>query len=89
MIASCWHPPREYGSRGAPLVGLGAKPQKGDDLMDKGYLESQYKLYMSCFKTAINEDEQWAMRKNMARIEALAMQEFGFGYADSLKQLTE
>lgn len=52
--------------------------------MDKNYIEEQYRLAVLDYKTAKNEDEQWNARKTMARLEQIAMQEFGFEYADSL-----
>lgn len=53
----------------------------------KKYIEEQYHLAVLDFKTAKNEDEQWQARKTMARLEQIAMQEYGFEYADSLKFL--
>lgn len=52
--------------------------------MSKEYIEEQYKLAILDFKTAKNEDEQWNARKTMARLEQIAMQEYGFEYADFL-----
>lgn len=57
--------------------------------MDKDFIEKQYKLAYLCYKTAKSEDEQWEERRNMARLEAIAMQEFGFEYADTLKSLLD
>ena len=54
--------------------------------MDKKYIEEQYHLAMLDFITAKNEDEQWEARKTMARLEQIAMQEYGFEYADELSQ---
>lgn len=54
--------------------------------MDKKYIEEQYHLAMLDFFTAKNEDEQWEARKTMARLEQIAMQEYGFNYADELNQ---
>ena len=54
--------------------------------MDKKYIEEQYHLAMLDFFTAKNEDEQWEARKTMARLEQIAMQEYGFEYADELSQ---
>lgn len=55
--------------------------------MSKEYIEEQYKLAVSDFKTAKNEDEQWSARKAMAKLEQIAVQMFGFEYADSLHVL--
>lgn len=55
--------------------------------MDKNYIENQYRLAWLDFKTAHTEDEQWTARKQMAKLEALASELFGFEYADSLQTL--
>lgn len=54
------------------------------NLITKEYIEREYHLAMLDFKTAKNEDEQWEARKTMARLEQIAMQEFGMEYADEL-----
>ena len=54
--------------------------------MDKKYIKQQYHLAMLDFITAKNEDERWEARKTMARLEQIAMQEYGFEYADELSQ---
>ena len=54
--------------------------------MDKKYIEKQYHLAVLDFKTSRNESEQWEARKNMARLEQIAMQEYGFAYADKLHE---
>lgn len=56
-------------------------------LIEKSYIEREYRLAFLDFKTAKNKDEQWNARKTMARLEQIAMQEFGFDYADTLQQL--
>lgn len=56
-------------------------------LIEKSYIEREYRLAFLEFKTAKNEDEQWNARKAMARLEQIAMQEYGFEYADQLKEL--
>lgn len=57
--------------------------------MDKTYIEEQYKLAMSDFKIARDEDQQWEARKTMARLEQIAEQVYGIDYADQLAQLKE
>ena len=57
--------------------------------MEKSYLEEQYRLAVSDFKVARNEDEQWEARKTMARLEQIAEQAYGADYADQLAQLKE
>ena len=54
--------------------------------MDKKYIEDQYHLAVLDFKTARNENEQWEARKVMARLEKIAMQEYGFAYVDQLHE---
>lgn len=54
--------------------------------MNKKYIEDQYRLAVLDFKTARNENEQWEARKTMARLEQIAMQEYGFAYADQLHE---
>lgn len=54
--------------------------------MDKKYIEDQYHLAVLDYKIARNEDEQWEARKTMARLERIAMQEYGFAYADVLHE---
>lgn len=49
------------------------------------YLREQYRLAMLDFKCAANEDEQWAARKAMAKVERTAAELYGFDFADSLK----
>ena len=56
-------------------------------LIEKSYIEREYRLAFLEFKTAKNEDEQWNARKSMAKLEQIAMQEFGFEYADQLQEL--
>lgn len=52
----------------------------------KEYIENQYHQAVLEFKTAKSEDEQWQARNTMARLEQIAMQEFGFQYADELHE---
>lgn len=54
------------------------------ELVSKEYLEREYHLALIGFKTAHNEDEQWKARKIMARLEQIAMREYGFEYSDEL-----
>lgn len=57
------------------------------NLISKQYIEKEYKQAVLEFKCAHTEDDQWDARKTMARLEQIAMQEFGFEYADSLQAL--
>jgi hypothetical protein len=54
------------------------------ELILKEYIEREYHLAVLDFKTAHNEDDQWKARKTMARLEQIAMQEYGFEYSDGL-----
>lgn len=56
--------------------------------MDKLYIEREYKQAVSDFKCSHTEDEQWKCRATMARLQNIAMQLFGFEYADSLAELS-
>lgn len=55
--------------------------------MDKSYIEKEYRLAAEKFKLAAtvpDDDKQWEARREMARLEAIASQCYGFDYADSL-----
>lgn len=55
--------------------------------MDKSYIEKEYKLAAEKFKLAAtvpDDNKQWEARREMARLEAIASQCYGFDYADSL-----
>lgn len=52
--------------------------------VSKQYIETQYHLAVLDFRTAKNDTEQWVARKTMARLEAIAMQAYGYDYADQL-----
>lgn len=58
-------------------------------VLEKDYIEREYRTAVLDFKTAKSEDEQWSARRNMARLEALAAEMHGFDYADSLKVLMD
>ena len=51
--------------------------------MSREYILNRYKLAMQDFQLARNEDEQWTARKEMARLERLASELYGFDFADS------
>lgn len=57
-------------------------------VMDKSYIEREYRQAILEFRCSNTEDVQWKMRMIMARLEKIAMEEFGFEYADSLKKLS-
>ena len=54
------------------------------EYVEKQYIEEQYYLAVLDFQTARNEEAKWKARKNMARLQQLAAQVYGFGYADKL-----
>lgn len=55
-------------------------------MAEKQYIESQYNLAMLDFRAAGTEDAQWEARKQMADLERLAAELFGFQYADELHE---
>lgn len=52
----------------------------------KEYLEREYKLALSDYRLARTEDDKWAARKAMAKLEQLAAECYGFGYADWIRK---
>lgn len=56
------------------------------EMVTKNYIEREYAQALREFKCAAAEDEQWQARKSMAKLEQIAMQEFGFEYCDLMKQ---
>lgn len=48
------------------------------------YIQSQYRVAYSDYKTARSENEQWEARKQMAKLEVLAQELYGSSFADSL-----
>lgn len=57
--------------------------------MTKKYIIEQYANKLSDYRIADSDDEAWTARKGMARIERLAMEEYGFEFADSLPFLAD
>lgn len=55
--------------------------------MGKKYLIEQYAVMLSDYRIADNDEKKWDLRKGMARIEKLAMEEHGFDFADLLPDL--
>lgn len=55
----------------------------------KDYLKEQYKIAISDFKTARNENEQFKAREDMARIERLAIESYGFDFCDQIHELSK
>ena len=57
--------------------------------MTKRYIIEQYANMLSDFRIADYDDEAWTARKGMARIERLAMEEYGFEFSDALPFLAD
>lgn len=60
-----------------------------ETMVDKDYIEREYRQAILEFKTAKTEEERWEFRKTMARLEQIAMQDHGFDYADQLHKLID
>lgn len=52
--------------------------------MNKSYIENLYKSAIADFKCAHNEDERWAARMDMARIERYAIEQLGHTYVETV-----
>ena len=50
--------------------------------MDKEYIEREYEQAIKEYNTALTEDDMDNARRTMKRLEAIAMQDYGFDYAD-------
>ena len=59
------------------------------NLYSKQNIETEYRLAILDFMVARNEEEQWSARKAMARLERIAMEDYGFDYAKSLEILKD
>lgn len=55
-------------------------------MVSKEYIEREYRLAVLDFQLAKNDDDRWAARNTMARLERIAAQAFGFAYADELHE---
>lgn len=56
-------------------------------MVEKNYIETQYRLAWLDFVIAKSDFAKWEARKAMARLEEIASRAFGFDYADSLANL--
>ena len=52
--------------------------------MDKQYIEKEYEQAIKEYNAALTEDDLDTARRTMKRLEAIAMQDYGFDYADEL-----
>lgn len=52
--------------------------------MDKEYIEKEYEQAIKEYNAALTEDDLDTSRRTMKRLEAIAMQDYGFDYADEL-----
>ena len=50
--------------------------------MDKEYIEKEYEQAIKEYNAALTEDDLDTARRTMKRLEAIAMQDYGFDYAD-------
>jgi len=57
--------------------------------MIKEYLEIEYKKAILDFKCSRTEDDQWNARKELAKLERLASEKYGFEYADELHRMLD
>ena len=58
-------------------------------LITKEYIKREYAQAIREFQCAHTEDEQWQSRNTMARLESIAMYEFGFEYADEIAKMKD
>ena len=52
--------------------------------MDKEYIEKEYEQAIKEYNAALTEDDLDTSRRTMKRLEAIAMQDYGFDYAGRL-----
>ena len=57
--------------------------------MDKQYIEKEYEQAIKEYNAALTEDDLDTARRTMKRLEAIAMQDYGFDYADELAMKKE
>lgn len=57
--------------------------------MNKEYIEREYDTAVLDYQTAHSEEERFTARQSMARLETIAMQDYGFDYADKLAKKKE
>lgn len=55
--------------------------------MDKEYIEKEYEQAIKEYNAALTEDDLDTARRTMKRLEAIAMQDYGFDYADELAKI--
>lgn len=53
------------------------------------YLKEQYRLAWSDFQIARSEDEQWDARKRLAKIEQTAIELYGNGFVEDLRNIRD
>lgn len=52
--------------------------------MDKEYIEKEYEQAIKEYNAALTEDDLDTSRRTMKRLEAIAMQDYGFSYKNTL-----
>ena len=65
------------------------KKEKSMIKMNKEYIEGEYNQAIKEYNTALTEDDLDTARRTMKRLEAIAMQDYGFDYADELAMKKE
>ncbi len=61
--------------------------QKGELCVDKEFLEKRYHQTMLELKTAVDDDSQWDIRKQMANIERTALEIYGLDLLNQLRAI--
>ena len=54
-----------------------------EKVMDKEYIQKLYRQAITDFKYAHNEEERWAARHDMAKLERFAIETFGYEFIES------
>jgi Na+/phosphate symporter len=75
--------------RNSRAVANNAKKEKNMTQMDKEYIEKEYEQAIKEYNAALTEDDLDTARRTMKRLEAIAMQDYGFDYADELAMKKE
>lgn len=63
--------------------------QMDKEYIEKEYIEKEYEQAIKEYNAALTEDDLDTARRTMKRLEAIAMQDYGFDYADELAMKKE
>lgn len=74
---------------GARNVSETTKKEKKYDQNGQQYIEKEYEQAIKEYNAALTEDDLDTARRTMKRLEAIAMQDYGFDYADELAMKKE